>query len=191
MAGAKSASVLALGLVLGCAEPDLPALTPLEGEFRASAVQNDALPDQLTVGHRMMAAGQYELALRAYTRAFGVARPEQTAEILLAVGSANARLGRVWRARRTLESAVTADPRSVTAWNNLGVVQMSLNDPFPALDAFRTADRLARGRNSVVRRNIERAEALLQFDAQPDEMIGEFVLVRQGSGRYRLEEQSE
>ena len=52
--------------------------------------------DGLLVGHRLMAAGEYDLALRSYLRAAG----EQgvNVDVLSAIGSANLQLGRLGQA---------------------------------------------------------------------------------------------
>ena len=52
--------------------------------------------DGLIVGHRLMEAGQYELALRAYYRAAG--EKGLNVDILSALGSANLKLGRLGQA---------------------------------------------------------------------------------------------
>ena len=62
--------------------------------------------DALLVGHRLFAAGEFELALKAYYRAAGKYGP--TAEILSAVGSADLRLGRLNQAEQMLRRAIEA-----------------------------------------------------------------------------------
>ena len=68
-----------------------PALDP-EGE----AV------DGLIVGHRLMEAGQYELALEAFTRA--AATHGLTGEVLTSLGTANLGLGRLNQSETLLET---------------------------------------------------------------------------------------
>ena len=59
--------------------------------------------DGLIVGHRLMAAGEYELALKAYARA--AAEQRLTVDVLSALGSANLKLGRLGQAETLLRQA--------------------------------------------------------------------------------------
>ena len=59
--------------------------------------------DGLLVGHRLMAAGEFELALKAYTRA--ASQQGLNADTLSALGSANLRLGRLGQAEKLLRRA--------------------------------------------------------------------------------------
>jgi len=63
--------------------------------------------DGLTVGHRLMAAGEYELALKAYYRAGAV--HGLNVDVLSALGSANLKLGRLGQAEKLLRRAVAKD----------------------------------------------------------------------------------
>jgi len=63
--------------------------------------------DGLVVGNRLMAAGEYELALKAYYRAAG--KLGLNADIYSALGSANLKLGRLGQAEKLLRQAVDAD----------------------------------------------------------------------------------
>ena len=65
--------------------------------------------DGLIVGHRLMEAGEYELALRAYYRA--AARDGLNVDILSALGSANLKLGRLGQAEQLLRRARRGDVR--------------------------------------------------------------------------------
>jgi tetratricopeptide (TPR) repeat protein len=76
--------------------------------------------DGLVIGHRLMEAGEFELALDFYTRA--LARRGIDADVLSAMGSANLRLGRLNQAETLLRKGNERDPTHVAAWNNLGVV---------------------------------------------------------------------
>ena len=78
--------------------------------------------DGLIVGHRLMEAGEYELALKAYLRA--ASEDGVNADVLSAIGSANLKLGRLGQAEQILRRALEMDPTFVPALNNLGVVLM-------------------------------------------------------------------
>ncbi len=69
-----------------------------------------------------MAAGEYELALKAYLRA--ASEDGVNADVLSAIGSANLKLGRLGQAEQILRRALEMDPTFVPALNNLGVVLM-------------------------------------------------------------------
>jgi len=140
--------------------------------------------DGLVVGHRLMAAGEYELALSAYTRAAG--QQGLNADVLSALGSANLRLGRLKQARRLLESAVEKDPRFVPAWNNLGVVLMELGIEGEARRVFRNAYALDNGNSDEIRENLRLAIAKTEKSAYAAEKENRFELVRRGNGRYLL-----
>lgn len=140
--------------------------------------------DGLTVGHRLMAAGEYELALKAYLRAGS----EQglTPDVLSALGSANLRLGRLNQAEAQLRSAVAADPDFPAGWNNLGVVLMEQGNTAEAAKVFQTAFALDNGASDEIRDNLRLALANRRETAYTVEKSSEFDLVRRGSGRYLL-----
>jgi tetratricopeptide (TPR) repeat protein len=71
--------------------------------------------DGLIVGHRLMAAGEYDLALRSYYRA--AADHGINADVLTAIGSANLKLGRLGQAEDMLRRAIKQDQRFVPALN--------------------------------------------------------------------------
>jgi len=150
----------------------------------------DALPagsesvDGLIVGHRLMAAGEYELALKAYTRA--AAEHGITVDVLSAMGSADLQLGRLGQAETLLRQAVEKDATFVPAWNNLGVVLMDKGEAAEAARVFRIAFGLDRGETDSIRQNLTLALAKVEnisYDA-PDEAA--FALMRRGQGDYLL-----
>lgn len=140
--------------------------------------------DGLIVGHRLMAAGEYDLALSAYTRAAG--EHGLTADVLSALGSANLKLGRLHQARQLLEKAVERDPEFVAAWNNLGVVLMEQREDGAARRAFRNAFALDNGNSAEIRENLRLAIAKSENTAYADPNENKFELVRRGSGQYLL-----
>ncbi|QPH55290.1 tetratricopeptide repeat protein [Pontivivens ytuae] len=186
MADLRVVALLTALLVSGC-EP--PELRPFPEGTPTTSFDVDGVDDPLAFGDLLMERGQFDLALRAYTRAYLDADPDDIGAIELGLGQANARLGRLWRARRHLERAISADPRSTVAWNNLGVVQMSLGEFPAARNALETAFALASGQDDVVRANLARLGELEGDFADTDAITAEdFELVRRGSGRYFLSE---
>ena len=149
--------------------PFAPALDP-----RGEAV------DGLVVGNRLMASGQYDLALDAFTRAAG----EQglTGEVLVALGSANLGLGRLNQAEPLLRRAIKAEPDWPEAWNNLGVVLIERGATAEAAEVFRRAYALDNGQSDSIRDNLRLALAKMEisvYDKSPEQ---DYKIMRRGGG---------
>ena len=144
--------------------------------------------DGFTVGHRLMASGEYELAMRAYFRA--AAKAGVNVDVLSAIGSANLQLGRLNQAEQILRRATELDETFPPAWNNLGVVLMEKGEFGEASRVFRIAFALDNGESAEIRDNLRLALAKLG-DPTYSEPKSEFRLVRRGPGVYRLLETSE
>ena len=141
--------------------------------------------DGLLVGHRLMEAGEYDLALRSYLRAAG----EQgiNADVLSAIGSANLQLGRLGQAEQILRRALEVEPDFVPAMNNLGVVLMGRDRVGEARVVFQQAYALDSGETDAIRENLRLAIAKSENEAyQQVEEIPNFSLVRRGQGEYLL-----
>ncbi len=139
--------------------------------------------DGLIVGHRLMAAGEYELALNAYSRA--AIENGMSVDVLSALGSANLKLGRLGQAERLLRRAVKEDGEFPPAWNNLGVVLMETRQYGEAARVFRVAFALDDGESDEIRDNLRVALAKIENPSysEPD---NEFALVRRGTGSYLI-----
>lgn len=181
--GARLGGILGLLLLPSC---DLQAI---------GAGADDTLPpagvpdiedavDGLTVGHRLMAAGEYELALKSYTRAINT--QGLNGDVLSAMGSANLKLGRLQQAETFLEQATELDPDFVAAWNNLGVVQTSLKNYPAAHQSFRAAFSLDNGKSEEIWQNLLLAINNLKNNEAVQADPTNFDLVRRGNGRYLL-----
>jgi tetratricopeptide (TPR) repeat protein len=131
--------------------------TPFGVDRRGEAV------DGLLVGHRLMEAGEHELALKAYLRA--AAEDGINADVLAALGSANLKLGRLGQAEQLLRRALEMDGSNVPALNK-------------AQDS---------GQSDSIRENLRLAIAKSE-DALYDDTAetGSFSLVRREKGRYVL-----
>ncbi len=178
---------LALPLVVvlaACGED--PRLAPLnEGLPPPPGIEGaDEAVDGLIVGHRLMAAGEYELALKEYYRA--AADHGLNADVLSAIGSANLKLGRLGQAERLLRRATEEDETFAAAWNNLGVVLMEQGEIGEAARTFRIAFALDSGESAEIKENLKRALAKLENPAYTSEQTQQFELVRRGSGQYRI-----
>jgi Flp pilus assembly protein TadD len=139
--------------------------------------------DPLLVGHRLMVAGEYELALRSYTRAAGEQGP--TVDVLSGIGSANLRLGRLGQAETILRRAIEQDETFPPAWNNLGVVLMETGRYGEASRVFQTAFALDNGNSAEIRENLRLALAKLEDPSYSDDETN-FALVWTGGGTYAL-----
>ena len=130
-----------------------------------------------------MEAGEYELALRAYSRA--ALDQGATVDVLSAVGSANLRLGRLGQAEEQLRRAIEVDESFPPAWNNLGVVLMEKGEYGEAAETFRRAFALDSGRSAEIRDNLQSALARIENPTYLED-DNTFALVRRGRGDYRL-----
>jgi len=146
--------------------------------------ENDV--DGLLVGHRLMQAGEYELALKAYLRA--AAQHGMNADVLSALGSANLQLGRLGQAETLLRRAVEMDPSFVPALNNLGVVLMEQGKYGEARVVFQQAFQVDSGQTDSIRENLRLAIAQTENAVYPDPEYQEprYNLVRRGYGEYVL-----
>lgn len=143
--------------------------------------------DGLLVGHRLMEAGEFELALKSYYRAAG----EQgvNVDVLSAIGSANLQLGRLGQAEKVLRRALDADPTFVPALNNLGVALMEQGKVGEARVIFQQAFAQDSGQTDSIRENLRLAIARTQTSLYDDEEEQEkpvMNLVRRGNGSYVL-----
>lgn len=141
--------------------------------------------DGLLVGHRLMEAGEFDLALRAYLRAAG----EQgiNVDVLSAIGSANLQLGRLGQAEQILRRALEQDPTFVPAINNLGVVLMGRDKVGEARAVFQQAYALDSGETDAIRENLRLAIAESENQVYDTDVIeADFSLVRRGQGEYLL-----
>jgi len=176
------AAILTFALLAACGTETPEA--PDRVYAPAVADSPEAAVDGLVVGHRLMAAGQYELALRAFYRA--AAERGLDVDILSALGSANLRLGRLGQAEDLLRRAVAEDETFAPAWNNLGVVLMEQGEWGEAERVFRRAVALDNGSDPQIRNNLALALAKLNDPAYDTGNKTTFALVRRGGGDYVL-----
>jgi Flp pilus assembly protein TadD len=171
--------VATLSTVLLLAACSSGGLNRSAGGVYAPGVAGESGVDGLIVGHRLMEAGEYELALDAYTRAAG--QQGLNVDTLSALGSANLRLGRLNQAEVLLRRAVAEDADFAPAWNNLGVVLMELGKTGEAAESFRRAFATDNGNSDQIRDNLRLALAKLDdpFYTGVQE-LDEFQLVRRG-----------
>lgn len=173
--------IVALATLAAC---NTGGLNRPDGTY-APGIAGEGDIDGLLVGHRLMAAGEYDLALRAYTRA--AAQQGLNVDTLSALGSANLKLGRLGQAEKLLRRAVEADPDFPPAWNNLGVILMEKGEYGEASQVFRRAFATDNGNSDAIRDNLRKALALIENPGYVDNQENpEFQLVRRGSGQTIL-----
>jgi len=135
--------------------------------------------DGLLVGHRLMEAGEYDLALRAYLRA--ASETGMNVDVLSALGSANLQLRRLGQAEQLLRSAVDLDPSFVPALNNLGVVLMERGKSGEARVVFQQAFAADSGQTDSIRENLQRAiDESEKAEYNPDDEPVLYDLIRRG-----------
>lgn len=140
--------------------------------------------DGLVVGHRLMAAGQHELALEAFTRAAG--KHGLTTEILSALGAANLGLGRLNQSERLLRLAAEQEPEWPEIWNNLGVVLMEQGKTAEAEHVFKRAYAMDNGKSDSIRDNLRLALEKLDETSYGGTQQQGYKLVRRGTGDYLI-----
>lgn len=178
--------VVVLSLLAGCSLGNGLGTTDHTGRTAPGFDTKKEGVDGLLVGHRLMEAGEYELALKSYYRA--AAQQGMNADVLSAIGSANLHLGRLGQAEQILRRATDADPTFVPALNNLGVVLMEENKFGEARIVFQQAFQLDSGQTDAIRQNLRVAIAETEktgYSADENEEP-RYNLVRRGYGEYVL-----
>lgn len=175
-AGAALLALAACDSASGLRTSDNGAFAP------AGRPQFEQSVDGLTVGHRLMEAGEFELALKSYHRA--AAEQGATVDVLSAIGSANLQLGRLGQAEEILRRATEIDETFPPAWNNLGVVLMETGQFGEASRVFRVAFALDSGQSAEIRENLRLALAKVENSEYSDQE--EFRLVRRGPGSFQI-----
>ena len=178
-------ALIALGTATTIAACTPGGFGTTEDRVFAPGVAGESNLDGLTVGHRLMAAAEYELALKAYNRA--AAQQGLNVDTISALGSVNLKLGRLGQAERWLRRATEEAPEFPAAWNNLGVVLLEKGDYAEASEVFRIAFATDNGNSDQIRENYARALANLgDPDYDQDQENQNFKLVRRGTGDFKI-----
>ena len=176
---------LTLSTAFGLAACSKGGFSAADGQVYAPGVDNNGKAvDGVDVGHRLMAAGQFELALRSFNRA--ALADGMSGEILSGMGSANLGLGRLGQAERLLRRAVVEDSEVPEVWNNLGVVLMERGKNVEAEQIFKRAYALDNGESDAIRDNLRLALAKSENSANIDLDEDNYKLVRRGGGNYLI-----
>ena len=182
----KHAAVVSIIALAGCS-PFADRLDPgLQGLAAPDSVGplQDGL-DGLVVGDRLMEAGEYQLALRAYYRAG--AADGLSVDVITAIGAANLALGRLGQAEEQFRAALQRDQGFVPALNNLGAVLMERGEFGEARLTFQQAFALDSGQSETIRENLRLAIARMENQVYTEEEEPTRPgLIRRGGGRYTL-----
>ncbi|WP_189679482.1 tetratricopeptide repeat protein [Seohaeicola zhoushanensis] len=166
----------------GCVPDRIPE--PKDGTFAPGVDHRKAAEDGLEVGNRLMAAGQHELALEAFTRA--ALTEGLTPEILTSMGTANLGLGRLGQAEQLLRRALKEDDTRPEAWNNLGVVLMERGEVKEAEQVFHRAYALDNGESDSIRDNLRLVQ---EKSANPDKSVAQteaYKVVQRGNADFLI-----
>ena len=178
----QAALVLSLLILAACSAGGFERS---EDEVFAPGIAGKSNVDGLIVGHRLMAAREYGLALKAYNRA--AVQQGLNVDTMSAIGSTNLNLGRLNQAERWLRRATEEDPSFPPAWNNLGVVLMEMGQAGEASEAFRRAYAADNGNSDEIRDNLRLALANLEDPGNTGENETQnFNLIRRGLGDFVL-----
>jgi Flp pilus assembly protein TadD len=155
-----------------------------DGVTAPGIAKHGAEVNNLLVAQRLMDAGEYELALKSYTRA-GLDQG-LTVDVLAGMGSANLGLGRLGQAETLLRRAVATDEAIPEVWNNLGVVLMERGKIAEATQIFQKAYAMDNGESDSIRDNLRLALAKSEKSPYDAEQEQDYKLVRRGSSDYLI-----
>ena len=175
-------AAIALALAAACVPDRIPPQT--NGPFAPGVDPRGEAVDGAEVGHRLISAGEYDLALEAFTRA--ALQQGMTPEIITGMGTANLGLGRLGQAEDLLRRAVKEQPDWPEAWNNLGVVLMERGKVNEAEGIFRKAYALDNGQSDSIRDNLRLALAKTENPGNTAVQNEPYKLVQRGSGDFLL-----
>jgi Flp pilus assembly protein TadD len=176
---------LALTAQLGLAACSTGGFSAAGEQVYAPGVnQNAKAEDGIEVGHRLIAAGQYELAIKSFNRA--ALEDGIDVEVLSGLGSANLGLGRLGQAESLLRRAVKVDAEQPEIWNNLGVVLMERGKTVEAEQIFKKAYAIDNGESDAIRDNLRLALAKSENSDTLAVDNDNYKLVRRGGGDYLI-----
>lgn len=145
----------------------------------------DSSLDSLITGDRLMEAGEFELALRAYYRAG--AEDGLSTDVITAIGAANLALGRLGQAEEQFRAALQRQQDFVPALNNLGAVLIEQGEYGEARRVLEQAFALDSGSSETIRENLRLAIARMENQVYVDDNEQNRPgLIRRGGGVYTL-----
>ncbi len=173
--------LVSLALVAACGEG---ASRQSDSPYAPGVAQKGEAVDALLVGHRLVEAGEYELAIDAFSRA--ALDQGLNADVLAGLGTANLGLGRLHTAERLLRQALEKDETSPEVWNNLGVILLEMGETGEAEQVFKRAYALDNGESDSIRDNLRLVLAKTENSLYSEELEQDYKLVRRGSSDYLI-----
>ncbi|MEM6372970.1 MAG: tetratricopeptide repeat protein [Pseudomonadota bacterium] len=155
------------------------------GPFAPGIDRNADAVGGVEVAHRLIAAGEFELAIRAFNRA-ALDRGGFDGEILAGLGTANLGLGRLGQAEKLLRRATTEFDPVPEDLNNLGVVLMERGETAEAVQVLRRAFALDDGESTLIRDNLRVALAKIENSDTLKPNENQYKLVRRGSSDFLI-----
>lgn len=176
-----------LAVTVGACAPYQPGVRELlAGHAPTPVPESTPEVSYIEIGRRLLAAGEYETAIKAFMRSVRI--EGVSAAAMTGAGVAAEQLGRVREARGYFEAAVELDPNSILARNNLGVALYKLGDYHNARAAFEAAFALSDGANEVAAQNLALVThkiAAIEGEGPVHVDLG-YEVVRTGSSVYSL-----
>lgn len=170
---------LAMLTLAGCADTRAH-----QGPYAPGIAKSGPSVDPLIVAHRLMDAGEHELALKAYSRA--AVTQGMTPDVLAGLGSANLALGRLGTAESLLRRAITDQEATPETWNNLGVVLVEQGNYAEAEQILRRAYALDNGESDAIRDNLRLALAKIEKPDYTEAEEQNYKVVRRGTSDYLI-----
>ena len=182
--GIRALPALLIVLVLACCSTNRIDVSQ-SGPFAPGIDRSQNAVDGVEVGHRLIAAGEFELAIRSFNRA-ALDRGGFDGEILSGLGTANLGLGRLGQAEKLLRRATTEFDPYPEDLNNLGVVLMEQGQTSEAVLVLRRAFALDDGESTLIRDNLRLALAKSEKSDTVDLNENQYKLVRRGSSDFLI-----
>lgn len=182
--GIRALPALLFVLVLACCSTNRIDVSQ-SGPFAPGIDRSQDAVDGVEVAHRLIAAGEFELAIRSFNRA-ALDRGGFDGEILSGLGTANLGLGRLGQAEKLLRRATTEFDPYPEDLNNLGVVLMEQGQTSEAILVLRRAFALDDGESTLIRDNLRLALAKSEKSDTVDLNENQYKLVRRGSSDFLI-----
>lgn len=153
-----------------------------DSPFAPGVASDGEAVDGIVVGNRLIDAGEYDLAIDAFTRA--ALTRGMDAEVLAGIGTASIGLGRLHTAEDLLRRAIELDEDEPEYWNNLGVVLIERGQAAEAEQVFRRAYAFSNGESDSIRDNLRLAMEKIENPGYDTQQEQDYNLVRRGTSDY-------
>ncbi|MEQ3708831.1 MAG: tetratricopeptide repeat protein [Tateyamaria sp.] len=185
MSGIRALPALLIALILAACEPASIDVSQ-SGPFAPGVDRKAEAVSGVEVGHRLIAAGEFELAIKAFNRA-ALDKGGFDGEILSGLGTANLGLGRLGQAETLLRRATTEFDPFPEDLNNLGVVLMEQGKNAEAVLVLKKAFALDDGESTLIRDNLRTALAKTENPDSLEANENQYNLVRRGRSDFLIQ----